>query len=96
MSKFQLKESTLRIRDMDVRVRELTQKERSEFGSRAATDRYRGPPVLASLGAIEPKLTEEEWAEEPAEVVEAVVDEIMELSGMSKKKGDPEKEPDAG
>lgn len=95
MSKFKLKEVTLTIRDMEVRVRELTQKERNDFVHRAADDRFRGPAILASLGCVDPQMTEEEWADEPSEVVEAVVSQVMELSGMKKKEGDPEKEPDA-
>lgn len=97
MSKFKLKETALTIRDMEVRVRELTQKERHEFSDRASVDKFLGPAIIAELGVVDPKQTAEEWNEEPAEVVEAVVDVIMELSSMNKKKkGDPEKELNAG
>lgn len=96
MSKFKLKEKALTIRDMEVRVRELTHGERGKFAAEASKDSYRGPSLIAAMGAVEPKQTEEEWAGEPADVVQAVVDAILELSGMKSKEGAPQKEPDAG
>lgn len=82
----------LTIRDTEVRVRELTQAERTKFVN---AEKFSMPPLVASMGTIEPKMTAEEAADEPAEVIEEIVAKILELSGMNKKKGDAQKEPDA-
>lgn len=97
MSRFPLKEKTLKIRDMDVRVRELTRGERNQFQAAVAEDRNRGPAIMASLGTIDPKMTEEEANGEPADVIEQIDTVIMELSGMKVggKKDAEQKEPDA-
>lgn len=95
MSRFKLKEATLTIRDTEVRVRELTQAERSEWYAAVVADKHRGAPLIASMGTVDPPMTEAEAAAEPGEVVEEIVEKIMELSGMRQKKGAPQKEPDA-
>lgn len=95
MSRFPLKEATLTIRDAQVRVRELTHAERSEWSSATVVDKSRAIRLMASLGTVDPKMTEDEAAAEPGEVIEEIVENIMELSGMKKKKGDAQKEPDA-
>lgn len=99
MARFKLKETTLTIRDMEVRVRELTQSERNAFTEAATKDKFLLPATLASLGVTEPKMTVEEWSEEPSAVVEEIVNAVMKLSGMKVvlKEGEvpPEKESDA-
>lgn len=88
--KFKMKETTVKVRGEDIRVRELTHAERHEWVKLAQEDRFRGPALLVSFGTIEPKVTEAEAGDWPAEVVTALTDEIMALSGMKR-----EKEPDA-
>lgn len=95
MSRFTLKEATVPIRDTDVRVRELTQGERSAWSAAISVDKTRSGSLMASMGTVEPKMTEEEAAAEPGEVIEAIVDKILELSGLKKKKDAAQKEPDA-
>lgn len=90
--KFKLKEAMVDVRGEKVRVRELTHAERLQWVREATDDRYRGPSLLVSLGALEPKLTEEEVGDLPADVVETLSQEVMRLSGMNTAK----KEPDAG
>lgn len=90
MPKFKLKETTLDIRGSKVRVRELTQSERHKFFKEVSDDKFRAPAVLVSLGLVEPKMTEEEVADEPGDVIQILTDAIMNLSGMKS-----EKEPDA-
>jgi hypothetical protein len=95
MSRFTLKEATLTIRDSQVRVRELTHAERSAWSVATVADKSRAVRLMASLGTVDPAMTEDEAAAEPGEVIEDIVEKIMELSGMTKKKGDAQKEPDA-
>lgn len=92
MSRFPLKEVTLTIRDTEVRVRELTQSERTQFMN---ADAMSMAPLVASMGTVDPKMTKEEAAAEPAEVIEEIVETILTLSGMGKKKAAAQKEPDA-
>lgn len=82
MSKFALKETMLSIRDAQVRVRELTQGERTRMAEAVTVDKFRGPAMVVSLGCIDPKFTEEEAANESAEVISTISAEIMKLSGM--------------
>lgn len=100
MSKFKLKETSLTIRDTEVRVRELTQKERRELSDRIDADKFMGPAIIAELGVLDPKMTAVEWHDESPEVLQLLTDEIMKLSQMNSKtdkdgKVAPEKEPDA-
>ena len=95
MSRFKLKEATLPIRGTDVRVRELTQGERSDWSAATVADKKRGARLIASMGTIDPPMTEDEAAAEPGEVIEEIVEKIMELSGMGKNKGDAQKESNA-
>lgn len=95
MSRFKLKEATLTIRDTDVRVRELTQGERSAWSAATIADKSRATNLIASMGTVDPPMTEEEAAAEPGAVIEEIVEKIMELSAMGKKKGAAQKEPDA-
>lgn len=93
MAKFKLKESTIDVRGTPVTVRELTQEQRNAFSLAVSADKNRGPAFVAAAGTVDPPLTEEEALQEPGGVVEALVDEILKLSGM--KKDTPEKEPNA-
>ena len=95
MSRFALKEATLTIRDTQVRVRELTQAQRSAWSAATTADKTRGATLIASMGTVDPPMTEEEAAAEPGEVIEEIVEKIMELSAMGRKKGAAQKEPDA-
>ncbi len=92
--KFKLKEATVAVREESIRVRELTHGERIKWVKTVGEDQMRGPACIVALGALEPKLTEEEVGELPADVVSAVVEKIMELSGMLRKPD--QKEPNAG
>lgn len=85
MSRFALKESTLTIREQSVRVRELTQGERSELVKVVTEDKFRGPAFLVSVGCIDPKFSEEEARQEPADVIKEIADTIRDLSGMGDK-----------
>lgn len=92
MIMFKLKEATIKVRDQDVTVRELTQSERTRFVKEASEDRYRAPALIASLGLVNPKMTEEEVGQQPAEVIEEIVSEIMILSGLKKRDEEKDKE----
>jgi hypothetical protein len=95
MSRFPLKEATLTIRDTEVRVRELTHAQRSEWSAATSVDSRRGAPLIASMGTVDPPMTENEATAEPGEVIGEIVEKIMEISGMRQKKGAAQKEPDA-
>lgn len=95
MPKFKLKETTVTARDEAFVVRELTHAERSQWVRDAQTDTMRGPALLISLGTVNPKVTEEEANGYPNDVVEALFNEIMKISGMLRKEGD-EKKSNAG
>jgi hypothetical protein len=95
MSRFTFKEGTLTIRGTEVRVRELTQAQRGEWFAATNADKRRAAPLIASMGTVDPPMTEDEAAAEPGEAIEEIVEKIMELSGMRIKKGDAQKEPDA-
>lgn len=96
MIKFSLKETTIKVRDQDVRIRELTHKERTDYIKNGTEDKFRLPAMLASLGVIDPKMTEEEWQEEPADVLDILSQEVAKMSGLGSKKDAKQKEPDAG
>jgi hypothetical protein len=85
MSRFKLKEATLTIRDTEVRVRELTQAQRGEWFAATVADKRRAAPLIASMGTVDPQMTEEEAAAEPGEVIEEIVEKIMEISGLRQK-----------
>lgn len=97
MSRFPLKERKVTIRDTEVVVRELTRGERNDFSKAVADDKYRGPGLIASMGTVDPKMNEDEANAMPSEVIEDIVREIMDLSGMKTgtKKDAEQKEPDA-
>jgi hypothetical protein len=92
--KFKLKEDVVTVREESIRIRELTHGERLRWVKIATDDRFRGPSLLVSLGVTDPKLTEEEAGEWPADVVTAVSDAIMALSNM-KTKAEPAKDASA-
>lgn len=96
MSKFKLKEDTVEVRGVDVRVRELTQKERTKWLETATVDRFITPAMLMSMCSLDPTWTLEEAREEPADVAEIIVDKIMELSNISTKKDQKGKQSNAG
>ncbi len=89
--KFKLKEDVVTVRDETIRIRELTHAERLQWVKIATDDRFRGPSLLISLGATDPKVTEDEAGTWPADVVTSVSNAIMEISNMSTKKEDPDK-----
>ena len=92
MSRFPLKEEIIAVRGTDVRVRELTHAERNQF---TKADKFSIAALVASMGTLDPKMTAEQAADEPAEVLEQIVERILELSGMRKKHDDAQKEPAA-
>jgi hypothetical protein len=95
--KFKLKESAVTVRGETMTIRELTHAERLSWVKAATADKYVGPSLLISLGVTDPKTTEAEAGEWPAEVVTTVSEAIMALSNMNTKKEDPaKKQPDAG
>jgi|SRR5580698_10665422 hypothetical protein len=84
---FKLKETTMTIRDQELRVKELTHAERLQWMQIAQADRLDGPAMLVVLGVIsEPPLTKEEVQGWPGEVVTEVSAKVMELSGMNRQK----------
>lgn len=94
MSKFKLRQESLQIRDMEVTVRELSHGERNKFLEAFSTDKHTATSLVASMGCINPKMTIEEAAEEPGDVLEQIVDKILVLSHL--KKAPDQKEPNAG
>ncbi len=90
--KFELKIKKITVREQEFTVRELTHKERTQFVQDATADRYRGPALLCSIGCAEPKATEEEAGEWPADVTQEVASAIMELSGMNSKSKEENKD----
>lgn len=95
MGKFTVKETSINVRGIDVKIRELTHKERTDY-IKGAEDKYSLPSRLVALGAVDPKMSEDDWSEEPAEVLDVLSSKIAELSGLGAKKATTEKEPDAG
>jgi hypothetical protein len=91
MKLFKLKETTVTVRGVSVRVREITHAERLQWVKVAQEDRFRGPALLVSLGALDPTMTEDEAGSAPADVVEELSLAIMKMSGMK-----TEKESNAG
>lgn len=89
--KFKLKEDVVTVRDESIKIRELTHAERLQWVKAATDDRFRGPSLLISLGVIEPKVTEDEAGDWPADVVGVVSDAIMTLSNMKAKEENPAK-----
>jgi hypothetical protein len=89
--KFKLKEDVVTVRDESIKIRELTHAERLQWVKIATDDRFRGPSLLISLGVTEPKITEDEAGEWPADIVTTVSNAIMEISNMKTKKEDPDK-----
>jgi len=94
MPKFKLKETRVTVRGENFVVRELTHAERGQWVKEAIADQYRGPSLLVSLGAVDPKITEEEANGFPSDVVAELTDTIMRLSGL--KAESAEKKSDAG
>ncbi len=95
MSRFKLKETTVKVRGESFTVRELTHAERSQWVKDAQADNMRGPALLISLGAVDPKVTADEVDEFPSDVVQDLFTAVMEISGMSRKE-DGEKKSNAG
>jgi hypothetical protein len=94
MPKFKLKETTVTVRDEAFVVRELTHAERSQWVKAAQVDQYRGPSLLISLGAVNPRVTEDEADAYPSDVVSELALTIMKLSGLAREGA--EKKSDAG
>ena len=93
MSRFKLKETSVEVRDEKIRVRELTHGERLKWIRAVQEDRFRGPALIISLSVIEPKMTEDEVSELPADVVQVLAEASMKISNLLK--DDDKKEPDA-
>lgn len=89
MSRFKLKETTFNVRDQEVTVRELTQAQRAQFSKDSTADKFRAPALIASLGLVTPAMSEKEIGDEPSDVVTAIVEEIMILSGLKKREIKP-------
>lgn len=79
---FPLRESVIEIRGMKCTVRELTQKRKQEVSKAIMEDRFRGPALWASSGCIDPVFTEEQAADESAEIIDQLARETMRLSGI--------------
>lgn len=94
MSKFKLKETSVEVRGEKVRVRELTHGERLQWIRAVQEDRFRGPALIISLATLEPKMTEEEVSELPADVAQVLAEAAMKISNLIK--DEAKKEPDAG
>lgn len=68
-------------------VRQVSHGERT---SMAKAERFERPELLISNCVIEPKIAIEDVTDLPGDVAQAMLDTIMELSGMGEKEG-PEK-----
>lgn len=84
--KFPLKEKTLEIRGQKVLVRELTAAQKAEWSTGSQGDKLRAQFFLASLCCVDPVLTEEEAANSPSEVIDAIAECALELSGINLQK----------
>lgn len=82
MSNWTLKETTIPVRGKDVKIRELTHKERTAYIKEGGADKFRLPAMMASLGSLDPKMTEADWTEEPADIIDIVSQAVGELSGL--------------
>lgn len=91
MTRFKLKETTVTVRGESFVVRELTHAERSQWVKEATADQFRGPALLVSLGAVNPKVTEVEANDFPSDVVTEVFNAIMAISGMLRSEGEQKK-----
>lgn len=91
MSKFPVQESTINVRGQDIRVRELTHKERTAIMKLVMEDKFRATALFASAGCVEPAFTEEEADSLSAHLVEAIAKEVMKLSGMESDEDDAKK-----
>lgn len=79
---FPLKETVLSIRGTQVRVRELTHAKKMEISRLIKDDKFRGPALWASSVCVEPVLTEEQAANESADIIDEIAREGMRLSGI--------------
>lgn len=95
MSRWKYRTEDVTVGENTQRVRGMTAGERHQFanaskdvkeGKRLATDL---PVMIAGFGCIEPPATKEEVEAMPSDLLNAVVDKIMEFSGMGK--GDEKK-----
>lgn len=97
MSRWKYKTATVTVGDNSQDVRQLTQSERAEFAAssqkikKGEMQPIELPPLVVGFAAINPKLTKEEVADMPGDLMDACVDRIMELSGL----GDDDKAPAA-
>lgn len=79
---FPMRESTLSIRGRDVKVRELTQAERTEIAKVVMEDKFLATAMFASKGCVDPAFTAEDAAAMPADVIGKISREVMKLSGL--------------
>jgi hypothetical protein len=79
---FPLTTSSITVRERKMTCRELTHGERSAIAKIISDDKFRGPALFAAMGCIEPKFSEDDAADMPADVVNDVAREVMRLSGL--------------
>lgn len=88
---FPLRENTLEIRGRTVKVRELTQRQRTEIAEMAAIDRYCATAAFAAKGCVDPAMTVEQAQQMPSEVIGAISKEVMRLTGIDVSDDDDKK-----
>ncbi len=86
--KFPVKQITIKVREQDCTIKELTQGERSEIAKKVTEDKFLATALFASYGCIEPKFTPDEAANMPAEVIAQIATAVMNLSGLGDKDKD--------
>jgi hypothetical protein len=90
--KFQLRTETIQVRGESILVRELTAGQKARWAEEAERNKFEIQYRLAALTSVDPPLTAEQAQELPSEVIEAICNCAMRLSGMDKE--DPKKKPD--
>lgn len=98
MSRWTYRTETVTVGANSQNVRQMTAGERKQFAI-ASRDIKAGkgeandlPALIAGFGCVDPKVTKEELAEMPSDLLDAVVAKIMELTGFE---GDDEKKDQA-
>lgn len=97
MSRWAYKTETVTVGGNSQKVRQMTAGERQKF-AQFSKDQKAGkadnndlPALIAGFGCVDPAVTKEELADMPADLLDAVVAKIMELTGF---KDDEKKEPE--
>jgi hypothetical protein len=91
MSKFELEKKEIQVRGQKVIVREMTHGERMQYMDKAKDVQGITRWVVAAC-SIDPKLSEDEVADQPGDVVQQMFSAVLDASGLGKK---PEKKADA-